>query len=207
MPAVHDERLLFGHFAQVAHDEAVLGPVLEDGAIAAVRDELLRVLGDSRVQVVLDHQHDGRGLRGLGRVMVNGSRVHRVVRHEPVHVDAAVGAQFGCEFRRELRVVFSGEIPERIGQRQFLLLGRQDVLSNRGMRDFWIARLGRGKQGGQAFGNGGLEIGKGRGGRGGGIHLRGLLDCGRVLSPCRSRRGSVCIRSCSNSRVCGGIVR
>ena len=62
VPAVHDERLLLGHFAQVAHHEAVLGPVLEDGAIAAVRDELLRVLGDGRIQVVLDHQHDGRGL-------------------------------------------------------------------------------------------------------------------------------------------------
>ena len=62
VPAVHDEGLLLGHFAQVAHDEAVLCPVLEDGAVAAVGDELLRVLGDGRVQVVLDHEHDGRGL-------------------------------------------------------------------------------------------------------------------------------------------------
>ena len=205
--AVHDEGLLLGHFAQVAHHEAVLRPVLEDGAIAPVGDEFLGVLGHGRIQVVLDHEHDGGGLRGLRRVVVDGPRVHRVVRHEPVHVDAAVGAELFGKLRGQRGMVLLREVAQGIGQGKLLLLGREDVLADRGVRDLRVALTGCGQDGRQAFGNGGLEVGQGWGGRGGGVHLRGLWDCGRDRFPCRIRRDNVCIRWCSNSRVCGGIVR
>ena len=39
---IHHERLLVGHLAQILHHQAVLCPVLEDSAIAAVDDELAR---------------------------------------------------------------------------------------------------------------------------------------------------------------------
>ena len=38
------------------------GPVLEHGAVAAVSDELVRMLCHGGVKVVLDHHHDGRSL-------------------------------------------------------------------------------------------------------------------------------------------------
>ena len=207
VPAVHDEGLLLRHFAQIAHHEAVLCPVLEDGAVSAVGDEFLRMLRDGRVQVVLDHQHDGRRLGRPCGVMVDGPGVHRVIRHEPIHVDAAKVLQLLGEFRSELRVLFGWEIAQGICQGQLLLLRGEDVLSNGSMWHLGVA-FPRGRQnGGQAFRNGGLEIGEGRSGRGGGVHLRGLWGCGRGLSLGHIRRGSVCNRWCSNSRVCGGIVR
>ena len=204
--AVHDERLLLGHFAQVAHHEAVLRPVLEDGAVAPIRDELLGMLGHGRIQVVLDHQHDGRSLRGLRWVVVDGSGVHRVVRHEPVHVDAAIGAELFGELQGQRGMVLLREVAQGIGQGELLLLGREDVFPDRGVRHVRVALTGCGQDVRQTFGQGGLEVGQGQGGRGGGVHLRGLWDCGCDRFPCRIRRDNVCIRWCSNSRVCGGIV-
>ena len=75
MAAVHHQRLLVGHGGEVLHHQPVLRPVLENGAVAPVDDELVRVLRHSLVQVVLDHGHDGRRLPALGRIFVNGSGI------------------------------------------------------------------------------------------------------------------------------------
>ena len=75
MAAVHHQRLLVGHGGEVLHHQPVLRPVLENGTVAAVDDELVRVLRHSLVQVVLDHGHDGRRLPALGRIFVNGSGI------------------------------------------------------------------------------------------------------------------------------------
>ena len=55
---VHHEGLFVGHSGKVLHHEAVLCPVLEYGTVASVGDELVRVLGHTVVQIVLDHRHD-----------------------------------------------------------------------------------------------------------------------------------------------------
>ena len=62
MSGIHHQRLVVGHLAQVSHRQAVLRPVLEDGTVAAVDDEFVRVLCHFRVEVVLYHQHDGGSL-------------------------------------------------------------------------------------------------------------------------------------------------
>ena len=80
MAGVHDEGLFVGHLAEVFHREAVLGPVLEDGAVTAVGNQLVGVLGDGGVEVVLDHQHYRGGLAGTGGVLVDRAGVHVVAR-------------------------------------------------------------------------------------------------------------------------------
>ena len=60
--AVHDQGLFLGHLAQVLHGETVLGPVLKYPAVTTVGDEFFRMLRHCGVQVVLDHEHDGRRL-------------------------------------------------------------------------------------------------------------------------------------------------
>ena len=57
MAGIHHKRLLIGHGGQILHGEPVLSPVLEDGSVSAVDNQLVRVLGHSFVQVVLDHGH------------------------------------------------------------------------------------------------------------------------------------------------------
>ena len=59
-----------------------LSPVGEDLAIAAVRDEFMRKLRNSRVKVVHDHVHDGCCLATLGRVLIQwvGSKHTELIR-------------------------------------------------------------------------------------------------------------------------------
>ena len=63
MTGVHVERLNFCHRSEVLHREQILRPVLEYGAVATVRNQLVRMLCDGGVQVVLNHCHDGCGLK------------------------------------------------------------------------------------------------------------------------------------------------
>ncbi len=67
---VHHEGLLVGHLREVSHHQAVLRPVLEDGSVASVGYQLVRVLGHARVEVVLYHGHNGRRLTAPCRVLV-----------------------------------------------------------------------------------------------------------------------------------------
>ena len=111
MAGVHDEGLLLRHCGEIFHRQTVLGPVLEDGSVAAVGDELVRMLGHSRVQIVLDHCHYGGGLFAFCRVFSDWPGVHRIVRTQAVHIDAAVFAEFPCEFRGECTMLMLREIP------------------------------------------------------------------------------------------------
>ena len=110
MSGVHHECLLIGHLAQIFHREAVLCPVLEDGAVAAVDDELVGMLCHRGVEVVLDHQHDGRCLLAKGGILLDGAGVHLVGRTEAVHVDATVFFQLFGKLRGQRSVPFLGEV-------------------------------------------------------------------------------------------------
>ena len=111
MAGVHDEGLLLRHCGEIFHSQAVLGPVLEDGSVAAVGDELVRMLRHSRVQIVLDHCHYGGGLFAFCRVFSDWPGVHRIVRTQAVHIYAAVFAEFTGELRGECAVLMFREIP------------------------------------------------------------------------------------------------
>jgi len=60
---VHHQRLLIGHLREVLHGEPVLSPVLKNSSVAAIGDELVRMLGNGRIEVVGDHQHYCGSLR------------------------------------------------------------------------------------------------------------------------------------------------
>ena len=80
------------------------------------------MLGHARVEVVLYHRHYGGGLARLRRVFVYVPGIHRVIRAEAVHVDAAVGPELMGEFLCQHRMVLWVEIPQRVFQRQGLFL-------------------------------------------------------------------------------------
>ena len=48
MAGIHDESLFVGHLAQIFHCEQILSPVLENSAVAAIDNQLMRMLGTYR---------------------------------------------------------------------------------------------------------------------------------------------------------------
>ena len=159
---VHVEGLPAGHGGEVFHGEQVLGPVLENSAVAAVGYELFGMLGHRRVQVVLDHEHDGCGLLALGRVMADGPGKHRVGGLEAQHVNAAKLAEFFGEFGGQDAVPGSREIPERIPDGEFFLGGRQQVFAPGGAVGTSGSLVGNRKLSRNALQDGSLKIGEGK---------------------------------------------
>ena len=158
MARIDDQGLLVGHLGQVLHGQQVLGPVLEDGAVAAVGDQLVGVLGHRRIQVVLDHQHDGRGLGRARRVLIQGAGVHPVGRPEAVHVDAAPAGQLGGEFRRQLGVQDGREVAQGVAQGQAPLGRAQQQRSGRRAADGRVVRRHGRQVGGDAPAHIRLEV-------------------------------------------------
>ncbi len=144
--AVHHQRLLVGHLAEVFHHQAILGPVLEHGAVAAVGDKLVRMLRHSGVEVVLNHQHDGGSLTALGGILVDGTGVHLVGRAQTVHIDAAVLLQFLGELLGQHLVVLGGEVAQGVADGQLLLGRRQDILALGSVVHCGVIRLGFGQR-------------------------------------------------------------
>ena len=149
MPGIHDQGLIFSHFRKILHRKAVLRPVLEHGAVAAVGDQLVGMLGDPRVEVVLNHQHDGRRLPAAGGIFADRTRMHLVVGTQAVHIDTAVAAQLLGELLRQHGVVPDRKIAQGVFQGQRLLLVRKDVLAFGRMVDPFVI----GFRGGQPVGN------------------------------------------------------
>ena len=158
MSRVHHERLLVGHLAQVFHHQAVLCPVLEDGAIAAVDDELVGMLCHARIQVVLDHQHDGSSLTRACRILVDGTGIHLIFGAIAVHVDAAVFFQFLGKLRSQGGMEMLGEVAQSVPQGEFLLLGGEDVLALGRMVNLGVVGLQFGQFLGDATANVGNEF-------------------------------------------------
>ena len=126
---VHHQRLLVGHSRKILHREPVLRPILENGAVAAVDYEFVRMLGHARVQVILNHRHNCRRLPGFRGVLIDRAGVHWVRRAQAVHIDAAVFFQLLRKFGRKRCVVPGFEVAQRVFQRKSLLLAGQYVLA------------------------------------------------------------------------------
>ena len=147
---VHHERLFVGHLREVFHSQAVLGPVLKHGAVAPVGYEFVGMLGHARVQIVLNHHHDGRGLARPGRILVDWPGVHRILRTVAVHIYASVALQLVGEFGGEAAVELGGEIPQCVAQCELFLFFCEYVLTARGVVHLGVVnRVGR-KLGGDA---------------------------------------------------------
>ena len=143
--AVHDQRLLICHLAEVFHHQSVLCPVLEHGSIAPIGDELVRVLSHSLVQIVLNHHHDGCCLAAVVRIVVDGSCLHLVAGTQAVHVDAAIAVQLVGKLGQQRCVMLGWEIAQCIAQCQTFLIVGEDVLALGRMVDFGVIwhRLGQ----------------------------------------------------------------
>ena len=139
--AVHHQCLLVGHLREVFHHQAVLGPVLEHGAVAAVGNQLVGMLCHSGVQVVLNHQHDGGSLTALGGILVDGAGIHLVSGTQTVHIDAAVFLQLLGKLGSQHGVVLRVKIAEGVADSQLLLGGRKDVLALGRMVHCGVIRL------------------------------------------------------------------
>jgi len=61
MTALHHQSLVRAHHLQVFHDELILHPVLADLAGLAISHELIRIKGDIKIQIVVDHHLQGAG--------------------------------------------------------------------------------------------------------------------------------------------------
>ncbi len=119
---VHVKRLLVRHFGEVLHSQQILGPVLEYGTVPSIGDQFLRVLGNSRIQIVLDHEHDGGRFSTFCRVVPNRSGVQVVIGFEPIHVDSPVGIQFVEKFFGQFLMPGFRKIAQGISQGELLLL-------------------------------------------------------------------------------------
>lgn len=124
---VQDQGLVAAHVRQVLHGQQVLSPVLEHGAVAAVGDQLVRELSHLRIQVVLDHVHDGLGLITETGVLLDRASVHLVVWPEAHHVDAAVGLELLEELWGQRLVPLHGEVAQGVGQGHADLSRGQDL--------------------------------------------------------------------------------
>ncbi len=140
--AVHHQRLLVGHLAQILHHQAVLCPVLEHGAVSAVGNQFVRMLCHSGVQVVLNHQHDGGSLAALGGILVNGAGIHLVGGAQTVHINASVFLQLLGKLRSQHSVVLGVKITEGVTYCQLLLCWGQDILALGRMVYGCVIRLG-----------------------------------------------------------------
>ena len=78
MAGVHHQRLLVSHGGKVLHGQQVLRPILENRSVAAVDYEFVRMLRNPRIQIVLDHRHNGCRLPGFRRILIYRTGVHRV---------------------------------------------------------------------------------------------------------------------------------
>ena len=83
------------------------------------------------VKIVLNHQHNAGCLQGFVRIVLDGAGVHIVLRAEPIHIDAAVCAQFFCKLGSERCVIFFWEVAQSVAQRQFLFFRRQYIFALR----------------------------------------------------------------------------
>ena len=141
MTRIHHECLFIGHLTQIFHHQSVLCPVLEDSAITAVGDQLMRMLCHGLVQVVLDHHHDcGSLFRTMG-ILIDRTGIHLITGTEAIHIDTSVLFQLLGKLWRQCGMELLGEVTQGIAQCQFFLLSGEDIFSLRCMVDGGIVSL------------------------------------------------------------------
>jgi len=154
MPRIHHQGLLITHLRKVLHGEQVLGPVLKHRPVSTVSDQLMGVLRHRRIQVVLDHQHDGCRLRRPGGIGREGTGLHLIVGPETVHVNPAVQLQLLHKFRSKHPVKVRRKITQGIPYCQLLFFRGKNLPALRCMVHPRIIGLLPGKNGRNPFPDG-----------------------------------------------------
>ena len=147
MARVQDEGLLFAHFREVLHGEQVLRPILENGSVAAIGNQLFGMLGHLGVEVVLNHQHNGCCLPATGGIGLYGPCIHGVIRPKAIHVNAPVALQLFGKLRPQNPVMPGMKIAQGILNGQFFLFFAENALNGaaRSMAELRVALAGRGQ--------------------------------------------------------------
>ncbi len=105
MTGIENQSLLLAHLRQVFHGQTVLGPVLKNRPVAPVGNQLIGVLGHSRVQVIGKHQHNSSCLcRAKGEGMQTAC-AHFVSGLVAIHIDPAILFQFSSKLMGQDRMV------------------------------------------------------------------------------------------------------
>ena len=158
MTGIENKGLFICHLRKIFHCQTILSPVLESSSVTTVNDKFVRVLGNSHIEVVGNHQHDCCRLSASGGKIVDGTCINLVVRFESEHIDSAIRLEFFLEFRNKCRVMFGREISERISESKLLFLCCQNLLSVWCMIYSGIQRLRGGKHIGNTFNDCFLKI-------------------------------------------------
>ena len=118
----HDnERLLLRQLLQVFFNQAILHPVLADLSRFAVGDKLIRIEGNVKIQIIIDHDLHGLAFDTLALVFFNGLAMELALGAEAVAVNSAMNSQFFCKFLRHLTVMLLGNISKRISDCGFAI--------------------------------------------------------------------------------------
>ena len=100
------------------------------------------MLSHARVEVVLNHEHNGSSLPATARILIDGAGIHLVGRTIAIHIDAAVLLQLFGKLWEQLGMQLLGEVTQGVAQGKPLLLGREDILTLRSMIDVGIVGFG-----------------------------------------------------------------
>ena len=141
MTGVHDKGLLVSHCSKVLHYKPVLRPVLEYSSVSSICDQFMWMLCNPVVKVVLDHRHYCCRLCGSGRIFIDRTCVHLIIRTETVHVYASVLLQFICKLGSKYLMVFSWEISEGIPDGKNFFLVVKDFLTFRSVINARVVRF------------------------------------------------------------------
>ena len=126
---VHYKSLFFCHFRQVLHRQTILSPVLEHSTISTVGDKFVRVLSNSRVQVVLNHKHNSCCLTTFGRIFLYGTCIHFVCRTETIHVYTSIFSKLFGKFGSQYTMKFWVKITQSVANSQFFFSFSQNIFA------------------------------------------------------------------------------
>ena len=154
------EGFVFLQLGQVLHGEQVLRPVLEYRPVAPVGNQFVGVLGHCRIQVVLDHEHDGGCLLIFRRVLFDRSGVHSVCRPVAVQINASKFLQFLGAFRGHGRMVLHRNVAQGVLDGQYFFFRGENVLAFGCMGNRWVPAGVSGQVGRDSCPKGLLEVHK-----------------------------------------------
>ena len=144
---IQHKSLFVGHFRQIFHRQPILRPVLENGTIPAISNQLMRMLRHRFIQIVGNHQHNCRCLQTLMGIILDIAGKHLILRSETIHINAPVFFKFLCKLRCQYGMMFRFEIAQSVTQGQLFLFPAQNILPLGSMIDFRVIRSGSRQRG------------------------------------------------------------
>ena len=145
MTGFHDKGLILCHFFQVAFDQKVLHPVMADGSCFTIGDQFIRIEGNFKVQVVVNHDLESFAFRAFSFIFINWFAIDAAFRAETIAIDTAASRQFFEELWDKFIMIFFRNVAQGIFQCQFSLGRAEAEAAVRGSADAFLERFLRRK--------------------------------------------------------------